>query len=58
MWSAGAQRKQKRDGKGKGKLMGHGLPRFLSGNVFYTMVVVFEAQQKQEAREAEARKQA
>ncbi|KIM83159.1 hypothetical protein PILCRDRAFT_69879, partial [Piloderma croceum F 1598] len=50
--------KEKRDGKGKGKLMGDGLPCFLSGDVFYEMVVEFEAWQKREAREAEARKQA
>jgi hypothetical protein len=50
--------KKKRDGKGKGKLMGDGLPCCLSGDVFYEMVVEFEAQQKGEAREAEARKQA
>ena len=37
--------------------MGDGLPCFLSGDVFYEMVVEFEAWQKQEAREAEARKQ-
>jgi hypothetical protein len=38
--------------------MGDGLPCFLSGDVFYEMVVEFEAWQKGEAREAEARKQA
>ena len=50
--------KEKRDGKGKGKLMGDRLPCFLSGDFFYEMVVEFEAWQKGEAREAEARKQA
>jgi len=50
--------KEKRDGKGKGKLMGDKLPCFLSGDVFYEMVVEFEARQKGEARDAEARKQA
>jgi hypothetical protein len=38
--------KEKRDGKGKGKLMGDGLPCFLLGDVFYEMVVEFEAWQK------------
>ena len=37
--------------------MGDVLPCFLSGDVFYEMVVEFEAWQKQEAREAEASKQ-
>ena len=50
--------KEKRDSKGKGKLMGDGLPCFLSGDVFYERVVEFEARQKGEAREAEARKDA
>ena len=38
--------------------MGDRLPCVLSGEVFYEMVVEFEAQQKGEARGAEARNQA
>ena len=38
--------------------MGDRLPCFLSGDVFYERVVEFEARQKGEAREAEARKDA
>ena len=50
--------KEKRDGKGKGKMMGDGLPCVLSGDVFYEMVVEFKAWQKGKARKAEARNQA
>jgi hypothetical protein len=42
----------------RGGIRGAGLPCFLSGDVFYEMVVEFETWQKREAREAEARKQA
>ena len=48
--------KEKKDGKGKGKMMGDGLPCVLSGDVFYEMVVEFKAWQKGKASKAEAKK--
>jgi len=42
--------------KGKGKLVGDGLPCLLSGDVFYEKVVDAEAGQRQEEREKVARK--
>jgi hypothetical protein len=38
--------KKKADGKGKGKLMGDGLPQLLSGDEFYERVVEFMKEQE------------
>ncbi|KAG1777595.1 hypothetical protein EV702DRAFT_1197210 [Suillus placidus] len=43
--------------KEKGKLMGNGLPRFLSGNEFYEKVVEFEYEQKKCITEKKMRKE-
>jgi hypothetical protein len=49
---------KKANPKGKGKLMGDGLPCLLSGDWFYEWVVEFEAWQQREEREKEARLEA
>ncbi|KAF8976512.1 hypothetical protein BDQ17DRAFT_1267258, partial [Cyathus striatus] len=43
-----ATKEQKKNKKGKGRLMGDGLPRTLSGDEFYQQVVVFTDNQQQE----------
>lgn len=50
--------KKEKKGKGKGKLMGDGLPCVLSGDVFYEKVVNFEQQQRREEREKAERREA
>lgn len=44
------QEKTKEKGKGKGRLMGDGLPCMLTGDEFYKKVVVHEADQKRAAK--------
>ncbi|KAH7917888.1 hypothetical protein BV22DRAFT_996045, partial [Leucogyrophana mollusca] len=51
------QEEKKRRGKEKGKLMGDGLPRFLSGDEFYERVVEFEREQQKVAAEKRTRKE-
>lgn len=53
-----ARKEEKVEQKGKGKLMGSGLPCLLSGDWFYERVVEFEAWQKREEHDKEARQQA
>lgn len=51
------QEAKKRKGKEKGKLMGDGLPRFLSGDEFYEKVVEFEYEQKKRVADKKTRKE-
>ncbi|KAG1827916.1 hypothetical protein EV424DRAFT_1319044 [Suillus variegatus] len=51
------QEAKKRKGKEKGKLMGDGLPRFLSGDEFYEKVVEFEYEQKKRVADKNTRKE-
>lgn len=53
-----ANYEKKVDGKGKGKLMGDGLPQLLSGDEFYERVVEFAKEQECEKVAKESRQQA
>ena len=52
-----ATKEEKAEGQeGKGKLMGNGKAKLLSGNAFVMMVIEHEETQRREAAEKEARK--
>jgi hypothetical protein len=52
-----AHHEKKKEKKTTGRLMGDGLPILLSDDVFYEKVVEFEARQRREVQEKEAKKQ-
>jgi hypothetical protein len=50
------QEEKRQKGKEKGKLIGDGLPRLLSGDEFYEKVVVYEEERKKAVAEKKSRK--
>lgn len=52
-----SEEKRAKKQKGKGRLMGDGLPCLLSGDAFYEKVVDFETLQREEERRKEAKRQ-